>query len=192
MRKTAIFFGLVFVFSFLLVASSVNAEHMDEEAFYDMECDTPVGNAYEISVKDGEALFDVTELKFPKNTCVEVVFRNPNNDKHDFTVKYEGERWLHMDANNDPAEDHIGPFGAIQNLTTAEQQGVGIATHYWMTPDEDITLEGFCEVPGHKVAGMLFDVIIGSGTPASSPGFELPLVLFGLISVAYVAKTKRN
>ena len=165
--------------------------------FPTMECDTPT-QSFVVGAVNGTTQFNVTKLEFPKNACIRLSFFNPDDQEHDLTVLDKaGEEWIHMDAiYSDEDEglnstDHTYYFGSA-NKTTAAEQGKGLATHFWLTPNEDITLEAFCEVLGHKDAGMHFPVIIGKET-ASSPGFELPLVLASslLVGVIVVSYRKR-
>lgn len=155
----------------LFFSSSVSAEHMSE--FPNMECTTPTETRV-IGVVSGDLKFNVSSVTMPKATCVEVIFVNSDATEHDLTaLDADGEEWIHMDVSNTPEDEGTG-----------EGQGQGIGTHYYMTPDEDITLEFYCEVEGHKELGMFFELIIGEGSTEEAPGFTLPLVIVGFLSMA--------
>ena len=84
------------------------------------------------------------DIEVAKGTCLEITFDNTADIDHDFTVVDDStsSELIHMDT---PA------------LTTTH--------HLWKIPDVDITLFYFCEVPGHRDAGMFGTFKIGAGSP---------------------------
>ena len=201
MKKYKQYFLLISMMGMFLMVGTFNgtntvqAEHMTE--FPTMECDTPTAS-FAVQSVQGELKFNITELKVPKNTCIKMTFFNPSDVEHDFTIEYNDEEWIHMDAIFADDDEGLNStsgtyyFGYPENKTTMEEQGKGVATHFYMTPNEDITLTAFCEVEGHQDAGMEFDFVVGDGSPAASPGFELPIFLFSIFIVGVVSTLYRK
>ena len=168
------------------MTSMVGAEHMTE--FPTMECENPTTTRI-IEVVSDELKFSTDRIQVPKNTCFRMMFHNPDGTEHDFTVQYQGEEYIHMDANSG-ANDELGT-NSTNDGANGELQGLGWATHFYMSPNEDITLQFFCEVPGHNTT-MVGDFVIGDGSPASAPGFEVASVLVGFLAIAAVVTFYRK
>ncbi len=172
MKLKSLIIGVLLSISLITTLSSVSAEHMQE--FPTMECDNPT-EFYAISAIPGELKFNITELSISKDVCFSFSFINQQESAHDLTVlDKDGEEWIHMDVSTASTDEGTG-----------ELQGSGIGTHYYKAPNYDITLQIFCEVEGHADGGMVADLIIGAGGsgPDKIPGFELPLVIAGFISM---------
>jgi uncharacterized cupredoxin-like copper-binding protein len=184
MKLKTFIIGFVIVMAMINMVSVAKAEHMDE--FPTMECDSPTETHAVQVVNDGTLKFNVTKVEVSKNACIRMIFWNPTEVEHDFTVAdKEGVEWIHMDSIN-AAEDELGT-NTTNDAANGELQGQGYATHFYMTPNEDITLNFHCEVPGHNTT-MTGDFIIGAGSPgsASSPGFEATSVVIGFLSIAAI------
>ena len=190
MRKKSFLLSFVLVMSLFGLVSDVRAEHMTE--FPTMECEDPK-TTRTIQVVDGMLKYDGEQIQVPKNTCFRMIFHNPDATEHDFTVHYQGEEWIHIDSNSD-TNDELGTNTA-NDASNGELQGNGWATHFYMSPNEDVTLNFYCEVPGHNTT-MIGDFVIGNGSSTSAPGFEAMSLLVGftvlLLIVTVFRKKNRN
>lgn len=184
---------------FLSSANSLNAEHNEE--FPTNGCETP-DKSIQISVNGFDLIYIIDGVQNPdvqveKNSCLEITFENKTDGiDHDFTVVDESEadmsEIIHMDT----------PTGTTTH-------------HLWLIPDKVITLDYFCEVPGHRAAGETGKYIIGVGTPietdttsnadfitdddvtdtdggVSLPGFELAMTISGLFLIFSIRKLRKN
>lgn len=131
-----------------------------------------------ISTTADTAAFDKAELKVSKNTCVQVKFINLQTSEHDFSIDH--------DETNSFEEVHIHMAN-----NTAGHMGANFKTFNVSTPDLDITYDFYCSVLGHREAGMEGKFIIGAGT-ASTPGFEMFIVLAGFFSIGTIIALKRK
>ena len=145
----------------------VTSEHNTE--FSVNGCETPT-EWLNITMMNRKFMVDGAELKtvtVGKNACLGMMTENHDNEEHDFTVKDGDDEVIHMDT---PANGSI--------------------IHYWQLPDDDLTLEFFCEVEGHADEGMKGEFIIGDG--GGLPGFELPLVFVALAAMIAIPLKRRN
>ena len=177
--KLKIILSTLIIFIFLSSVSSFNAEHNEE--FPTNGCETP-DKSIQISVHEANFRFTIDgrenpDIQVEKNSCLEITFENKTDGiDHDFTVLDGSGKFeiIHMDAAS------------------------GVTTHHlWSIPNGNITLDYFCEVPGHRAAGENGKFIIGEGTRTTTaptrtsdsiadissdgglrvPGFEMVMVI---------------
>ncbi len=168
----------LFIGAFIL-SMSINVALADggggeENHHGDVEtCDNPT---FTVAVAAENTRYNVTEIRVPKNTCVQLIFENKDNVEHDISA--------------DPIEGEFSGF-AVHLLTA----GVGNTT--FQTPNKDVTYPVYCTIPGHREAGMEAKLIVGEGSQedtAGVPGFEVPAMFAALIAVslAVVVKSRKR
>ncbi|MFW9929960.1 MAG: plastocyanin/azurin family copper-binding protein, partial [Candidatus Thorarchaeota archaeon] len=148
------------------------------------ECANPtevIGIEAGTQAEPDKVAFNTTELHASKNTCVQLRYKNWSSTTiHDFVIEEHedsGFEGMDFDVDNNTVEFGYGPGWNAYNFTT---------------PNKDVTLTFFCEQPGHQDLGMEGKLIVGEGSPASSPGFELPIFLASFVVVATVITTIRK
>ena len=117
-----------------------------------------------VHLTNGKLSFGANELKVSKGACVMIHFVNPYDTLHDFVID--------PISNIDFEGIHLVLENSTNGLNGTNQHIVNI-----QMPNEDISLEYYCSVIGHKEAGMVGKLIVGNGTPESSvPGFEFGII----------------
>ncbi len=166
-RKLSIMLVTLFLFSFLsLNNSNVTAVHNAE--FPTNGCANPTQTLH-VGVVSGQLKFNVSKIEVAKGACLQVFFKNPDNVQHDFTVK------CNTTLSN----------GTVQTIELIHMDTPSAMTvnHTWQMPNLDMKVPFFCEVPGHRAAGMVGDFILGTPTNSSSPGFEFSTMLLGFTAL---------
>jgi len=136
-------------------------------------------------VNQGDALsFNVSELNAPKDTCVMIMLVSRDTTvEHDFTIDMVND----TDGNMMMNKVHVAVMEA--NDTVPMQMG-----HFLMqTPNTDITVNYYCGEAGHRQAGMEGKLIIGDGSPVTSPGFDFSIVIISfilIIGVIFIRKKR--
>lgn len=112
------------------------------------QCSTPTVTINVANIA-GQVSYNVTKIVVPKNTCVQIVFNNPDPSiAHTFTI------------NNDSAND-VSLFNIYDNPSTTGMSN-------FMTPNLDISLTYYCAIPGHYASGEEGTLVVGSGTPVTT------------------------
>jgi len=133
--------------------------------------------------------YDVVSVSLEKNTEYNITFKVPDtNFLHN----------LYIDRNNDVTEataETPDTGDTLVGVANNEVDSGGIDTWsvLWTTPDEDVTIKGFCGFTGH-FATMKLDFVVGEGSAPQPPasGFEFVAVLAGLGMIAVIISNKRK
>ena len=164
MKKDQIFSIIMILVTLSSIGNSSIAK-IDHEVPIDDCSDVKVYRA--ISTTEDTIAYNTTEIKVPKNTCVQLTFVNLQTIEHDFVINADPDHnfnMVHMHLANNTA-GHMGSNFIKMNITT---------------PNVDITYKFYCSIAGHNKT-MIGDFIVGSGAPP--PSFEL---LTGVFVVAIV------
>ena len=189
--KKNLLIGILVIFLFSLVMFSTTSTKAESD--YPEHCTTPdkeVVVGMELNLK-----FNVTEIKVDKGECFTIVIQNQDpHVAHDFVIdEVGGGSHSTIDANLSSAEiDHVD-FDSETPTTDYGYGPNGINKFNVQAPNVDAEFEYYCDVEGHKDAGMVGTLIVGNGTPsASSPGFEFLPLIFGMIGVASIVLILRK
>lgn len=140
-------------------------------------CDNPTESIAISTVQTGLA-YNTTELKVSKNTCVTLTFINLQMMEHDFVID--------ADTNNN--------FEMVHLHLSDDTDGVNGGNYIQMnvsTPNTDITYEFYCSMVGHRPT-MHGNFVVGSGSPSSTPGFELAGIFLSLVTIVSVIKFRKK
>jgi uncharacterized cupredoxin-like copper-binding protein len=183
-RKIETLFLLtLFIIGYAMVNTThkVAAHEHEEHEGAANECHDPTETLM-ISTAASGLVFDKTELKATKGACIMVMFMNTQDVPHDFTMnRANGSEWTHLHLDN-----------SLDNNTGTPGQNM---VHLQM-PDEDLTLDFWCSVNGHRGAGMEGKFVIGEGSPEDDegflPGFGVLTALMGLFTLLIAIPKLRN
>lgn len=174
MKKRLSIFLIGLFFIGFLHQSATNVLAIHNEEFPENGCDNPT-ETLRVGVIPGDFKFNVSEVKVGKGACLTVFFYNSDTIEHDFTVVYTNStgdevELIHMDA----------------------EPGTTI-NHTWQMPNIDMEVPFFCEVPGHREAGMEGAFILGNPDTGKSgtPGLEFIPALFGLLAVVAIFSRRK-
>ena len=176
MKKIGFIFSIFFVVLMFASASSTQASSSGANSVDACTDPTQTVEIVADPSNDGSLKYDKTELTLDKNACVKIKFINKSlTTDHDVTV--------------DAGSDFDGVYLWLKNNTDGVD-GVDYVEVNVQTPDADVTLEFYCQVSGHKEAGMFGDFIIGEG--GSLPGFSFGLVFLSLLGLAAIPIIRRR
>lgn len=164
--KYVSFFIMVFIFMVSSIGT-VTAANPTYETSTSNQCSTPTENLF-ISADKSSITYNTSTLTASKNTCVAIDFTNPSSLDHTFSI----------DA---ISSDNVTYFNIFVKAGTN-------GTSNFLTPNVDVTLKYYCQVPGHEQDGMYGSLIVGKGSSTSSPGFELPIVIVSMFAVVAIVK----
>ncbi|OLS21759.1 MAG: hypothetical protein HeimC3_33900 [Candidatus Heimdallarchaeota archaeon LC_3] len=182
--KTIFIIGILIMSIFLLITPTITGnadDHDDDHDHHDItesQCDNSTEHRVipSVHLTNGELSFGANELKVSKGACVMIHFVNPYDTLHDFVIDpvsnidFDG---IHLVLENSTA----GLNGTNQHIVNIQM------------PDEDISIEYYCSVTGHKEAGMIGKLIVGNGSPETAlPGFDLGIIfsLFFLFIAGFI------
>lgn len=180
---------LLSVVTLLLMFSSSNqvTVHAEEELVMDHGamhapdlCTTPT-KTLTISVPSADQVkFDKSEYKVDKDTCYKFTFSNPTGIEHDVTV--------------DAVAGEIGFVHMHVINATVGPNGDGSVSQNVMTPNKDVTYPMFCEITGHRAAGMESKLIVGNGSSSGSsflPGFGFYMAAISIFAIGLVVRQRK-
>ncbi len=162
MMMVTVLFISIFVLSTALISVVADESQGEEHHEEQVGCDNPT---LTLAVSSKNTKYNVTEIRVPKDTCVQIIYENKDNYAHDISV---------AEVPNEFSGFHI------------HLEGIGVANTTFLTPDKDVTYLYYCTVPGHREAGMEGKLIVGEGSAedtAGVPGFELPMILGTLLAI---------
>lgn len=176
MKKLGLIFSIFFVVLMFASASTTQASSSGSNSVDACTDPTQTVEIVADPSNDGSLKYDKTEITLDKNACVKIRFVNKSiTTDHDLTV--------------DAGSDFDGVYLWLKNNTDGVDGGDYVEVNV-QTPDADVTLEFYCQVSGHREAGMFGDFIIGEG--GSLPGFSFGLALVSLLGLAAVPIIRRR
>lgn len=139
------------------------------------QCSTPTQKVTISTVDNGATLgFNPNSINVNKGACVAVTLVNPSNHTHDFDIA--------ASENAGMTTVHV-PFPTDgSNVTTNVQ-----------FPNKDMKVIFYCDISGHRAAGMVGTFIVGTGKSGGFlPGFELPMTIIAFLSMVAVVPLVRK
>lgn len=146
--------------------------------------------------------FNIISVVLEKNTEYIITFKVPDvNFLHNLIIDEDGDVAEANAETPDSADTRIG----VEN-NFVDSGGVDTWSVLWTSPDQDVTITGFCGFTGH-FATMKLDFVIGEGSQSLLPstlfpgfeliaflipGFELVVFLAGLGFIGVVVLHKRK
>lgn len=154
-----------------------NEDHVEEAGEHEAmdHCDTPTTEITIEGGKDNAIAYGEKEYQVPLDTCVEVIFANLAIDEHDISI--------------DEVHDVMGEVHIHLENNTDGHDADGVKSMNIQTPNEDTEFEIYCSVSGHKNAGMVAILVVGSGN-ALLPGFGFYSLFVGLTALVIISKKK--
>lgn len=180
MRKTFIFLAVTALLMFSNPGITATQAHVEVGG----DCNNPTTTLSITAApngQDSDVSFDKSQLKVDTNTCFTMKFTNKApTQAHSF--------WI-------AKSDNFGGIHIHLMNSTDGPNGDGVDQTNVMSPSSDTTLTFDCEVPGHKAAGMVGELVVGN--PSSGgflPGFQFSTIIVSLLAgvIALPILKKRN
>lgn len=182
MKKASIFTFLLVALTLIstsnnVLATTYHVANTTHEMPVD-QCTTPT-EFRAISTTETGLLYNASEMRVPKDTCVQITFVNLQDMSHDFVID--------EDVNNSFGMVHIHVMNSTAGMNGSNHMSMNV-----LTPNADITYEFYCSMPGHRTT-MYGNFIVGDGSPsASSPGFELISLFLSVVTILTVVRIRKR
>jgi len=142
------------------------------------QCDSPTQT---VTIKtaqtsDGGLAFSPNSINIDKGACVKVQLQNPLGEDHDFDVRKA--------ENNGLVEDVHAEFPLDPTWTN-------VSTNIQF-PNQDAEILWFCQITGHRAAGMEGTFVVGAGTSNKTPGFGIFAASAALFAAVAIPMYRRK
>ena len=146
-----------------------------------------------ISTIPGTITFNTTTLNVPTNSCVTIIFSNPDSIDNTFTIDKVGGSSNTSLNDADLTMKQINYFNIYLGPNS-------IGSSNLLTPDVSTTFKYYSAIPGHESAGQFGNLIIGNPSTGSDSS-TIPTILFvvliilltlGISYYLYVIKNKSD